>query len=472
MATRSSSSELPASVRARLEPGAEVLALCRAVRAAGGRLYAVGGFVRDALRDVEPGGVEPGVIERGDVDLEIHGLDEADAERALGRPPRVGASFPVWRVALAPGRVAEVSLGSARVDAQGFVEAAGRRDLRCNAIGFDPLTGELLDPFEGRADLAARRLRATDALRFGEDPLRALRVARLAAQLDAEPDAELASLCARQDLSAVAPERIFGELDRMLSGPDPARALEWLGAVGARQKLAPLEAMVGVEQDPRWHPEGCVWTHTVLVVREAAHLRAGDRERDRALLWGALCHDIGKPATTVRDGDVVRSHGHDALGEPMARDWIEALRGGGELAFQVGALTRHHLAPALLAKQRAGDRAYRKLARSLAASGVDAALLERLARADHFGRTTPDALARRFDAGDAFLARMAALEVERGPRPDAVRGRDVVGRGIAPGPEVGRVLRRCREIQDETGSEDGEQLLARALEELGRARGD
>ena len=98
-------------------------------------------------------------------------------------------------------------------------------------------------------------------------------------------------------------------------------------------------------------------------------------------------------------------------------------------------------------------------------AGVDAELLHRVARADHLGRTTEEALARSFVAGDEFLARMAALDTLVGPPPTLVRGRDVVAAGLAPGPEVGRVLERCAEIQDETGSQDAAAILEQALAE-------
>jgi tRNA nucleotidyltransferase (CCA-adding enzyme) len=121
--------------------------------------------------------------------------------------------------------------------------------------------------------------------------------------------------------------------------------------------------------------------------------------------------------------------------------------------------------PALFVKEGAKDRGYRRLARKLGEAGVSATLLVRVARADHFGRTTVDALARDFAAGDAFLARAAALQVAAEARPDAVLGRHLIARGLQPGPRFGAILDACRELQDETGLEDPDAILDRVLAE-------
>jgi hypothetical protein len=136
----------------------------------------------------------------------------------------------------------------------------------------------------------------------------------------------------------------------------------------------------------------------------------------------------------------------------------EGIDGGAELLVSVG-----HLAPTLLVDQQASDRAFRRLARELAGGGASMTLLERLCRADHFGRTTPEAVARAYPEGDLFLQRVAALAVaDAGPK-DVVLGRHVLARGLAPGPEVGDLLRRCRDLQDETGLTDPDAILDLAL---------
>jgi len=451
-----------------LPVGSEIESLARRFATAGGRVLLVGGWVRDGCLGRVP----------RDLDLELYDVVPAVAravlrEAGLETVESVGRSFPVL-LARGPGydpfelsvvEAAEPDETDGRDFGARVAAQARRRDLTINAIALDPLTRESFDAHGGWDDLAAGRLRAVDASRFGDDPLRALRVARFAAALGAQPDAELRELCRAQDLSRVAVERIYRELDSLLACDKPSVGLGLLQETGALRVLPELAALEGVPQDPRWHPEGCVWTHTQMVVDEAVGQRTGAARRDGWLMWSALLHDLGKPETTSVDADAIRSHGHEPRGAVLARRLLERLRAPARSVDAIEALVRHHLAPALLVGQNASDRGYRRLARRLASAGVDATLLECLARADHFGRTTDDALARRFEAGDAFLANMERLDTLAGPAAPKVRGRDVVARGVAPGPQVGAVLARCIEIEDETGWRDGTRILDRALRE-------
>lgn len=452
--------------------------LAEAVSDAGGRILVVGGWVRDALR---------GVASR-DLDLEVYGLAAAQVDALLtsrGFTPPVGRQFRVWRhtrhgidVALPRGTSgpdaasSETPERSLTGDAllEHFERSARERDLRLNAIAFDPLARSLLDPLGGCADLAAGRLRAAADDSFGQDPLRVLRVARLAAALDAQPDEELIRLCRGLDLGAVPKERLAQELERiLLELPQPWRAIEWLEELGQLEVFPPLAALIDVPQDPIWHPEGDVFVHTGRVVDGAAAIAREerlDREPAAILLFAALCHDLGKPATTERGEDGrIRSRGHDALGAEITRDWLASLRFGARRIEAVATLVHHHLAPAIFVEQGAKGRGYRRLARKLEAGGVTPIDLERIARADHLGRTTPDALAGRFDAGPRFLAAARDAFVERGPADDVVRAATLMSRGIAAGPELGRLLARAREIQDDTGLRDEAAIVARVFAE-------
>lgn len=442
-----------------------VHALARAFEAEGGRLYVVGGWVRDAAR---------GAASK-DLDLEVYGLSDERIEAVLGPrgfTSRVGRSFAVWRHTREGIDVARPRFGADGDPdpALDFARSARGRDLRINAMAFDPLTGEVLDPFDGRRDLGDRRLRACDVTTFGDDPLRVLRVARLAAALEMEPDAELVGLCRRLDLTDVPVERLAGELDRMLLElPAPWRAIERLDALGQLDVFPPLAALRGVPQDPAWHPEGDVFVHTGMVVDRAAKIARQEAIRGEAravLLWSALCHDLGKPSTTtIGDDGRVRSYAHDEEGAAITRAWLRALRLGERRIAAVAVLVRYHLAPALYVKNGAKARGYRRLARKLAAAGLTPIDLERVARADHLGRTTADARAERFDEGAAFLAAARDAFVERGPREDVVHAATLMRRGVEAGPELGRLLARAREIQDETGIDDERVLVDRVLAE-------
>ena len=444
---------------------ATVRELARGFADEGGRLLVVGGWVRDAHRG----------LTSKDLDLEVYGLPAERVDAALearGFTPPVGRQFAVWRhtgegidVALPRD---EAASGADPVEA--FARAAKARDLRINAMGFDPLSGQVLDPLDGRGDLSAGNLRAADLETFGEDPLRVLRVARLAAALEATPDDALIARCRRLDLSRVPAERLARELDRMLLELQaPSKALEWLARLGQLGVFPPIDSLQDVPQDPEWHPEGDVFVHTGRVIDCASELARAEGlagEPRAVLLWSALCHDLGKPRVTeVGEDGRVRSLAHDIEGESITRDWLSSLRLSSARIAAVTVLVRYHLAPALYVKNGAKARGYRRLARKLAAGNVTPLDLERVARADHLGRTTPDALAGRFDEGRVFLEAARAAFVETGPRDDVVKAAALMQRGIAPGPELGRLLDRARVLQDETGSQDEADLVARVLAE-------
>ncbi len=446
-----------------------VLEVARAVAEAGGRALLVGGYVRDRLRGVEA----------TDLDVEVYGLELAALERVLsrfGEVIAVGRAFGVLQVKGLP-----IDFSLPRLDSKtgaghkgfevrcdpglDFATASRRRDLTINSLGLDPLTGDRLDPHGGARDLAAGVLRATDPAHFGEDPLRGLRVAQFAARFEMRADDTLLRLCAGLDLAELSPERVLEEWRKLLGkGVRPSLGTEILRATGLLRFFPELAALVDVPQDPEWHPEGDCWVHNQMVIDEAARLRDGGPD-DEALMFGALLHDVGKPATTTNEGGRVRSPNHDVRGVALAAAFLERMRAPNELVSRVGALVEHHLAPALFIKNGATAKGYRRLARKLGAAGVSAELLARVARSDHFGRTTPDALAREFPAGDEFLARVRELQVAREAPRDVVLGRHLIARGLRPGPAFGAILERCREVQDETGSTDAEEILARVLAE-------
>ena len=485
--------------------------IARACAQAGGRVLVVGGWVRDGLLGAEPGGADR--PERRDMDLEVYGLRPEVAEAVLARfggVRRVGRSFPVFLVA---GLGLDVSLprrersrpSDARVDwlaasrpesvraaveadsnrevwadfdpEQSFEQASLGRDLRVNSMAWDPLTEELLDPHGGQADLSARRLRATCPRRFGEDPLRGLRTAQLTARLELAPDAELRGLCAAVDLSKLPGERLLEEFRKfLLRARCPARALSLLCETGLLRFFPELEVLRGVPQDSSWHPEGDVWTHTLRVVDEAARERIGDATEDQALMFGALCHDLGKPATTEERGGRVVARDHSRAGVAPAEALLARLRAPKALIAAVSALVRNHRVPAEFVKwpQRAagrvdaGPRAYRRLARGLREHAVSFELLVRLARADYLGRSTQTPAERVFPAGELFLERARAIEAQAPAHVDVVKGRHVLACGFEPGPAVGKLLVRCRTIQDDTGWSDPGRILAQAVSDWPR----
>ena len=444
-----------------------LLDIAKDVRSRGGRALLVGGYVRDRLLGAES----------KDVDVEVFGLPlETLSEVLAGYGPliEVGRAFGVLRVKgmdidfSLPRKDSKTGAGHRGFDVAtdpslDFETAARRRDITINSMGFDPLTEEYLDPHGGRTDLERGVLRAIDPEHYPEDPLRGLRVAQFSARFEMNPDPELVELSSGLPLDEVAPERVFEELRKLLlKGKRPSLGLEFLRQSTLVRFFPELESLIGVQQDPIWHPEGDVWIHTMMVVDEAAKLRTGAPE-DLGLMLGALCHDLGKPDVTEIVDDRVRSPGHDAHGTLATLRFLTRLRAPNLLSDQVEALVRHHLAPALFVQNNAGAKGYRRLARNLDAAGVNLTLLYAVARADHLGRTTDEALAREFPAGEVFLERAKRFLVDRQGPKDVVQGRHLIARGIEPGPQFREILDQCRELQDEHGWEDPEQLLDAVL---------
>lgn len=456
-----------------LPPG--VAALLSALRAAGGRPFLVGGAVRDALLG----------LPLEDYDVEVYGLPADRLTRVLaqvGSVDAVGQAFTVLKVSgLAgvsgavdvslPRRDSKVGPGHRGIAAQGdphlsVEEAARRRDFTVNAMLLDPAMGTLLDPHGGQRDLEARVLRAVDPRTFGEDPLRALRALQLAARFELRVEPATAELCARMPLRELPRERVWGEIEKLLlQARRPAPGLRLMQAWGLLPALAPeLVPLADTPQDPEWHPEGDVWTHTLQCVDQAARL-IGDLDRPRALavMLGALCHDLGKPATTRFEDGRWRSRGHEEAGlaptEALLERWGVHTLLGYDVRGQVRALVGQHLKPGQLYDERArvSDGAIRRLARK-----CEPELLARVARADCLGREPG-----RFEpvAMDWFLERVRALDVARRPPEGLLKGRDLLALGLRPGPRVGQVLRALyeRQLDGEFASADDAREAARRL---------
>jgi len=423
---------------------ADLFALCRAVRGAGGRALLVGGSVRDALLGVPP----------KDLDIEVYGIGAdplADLLRARYRIDLVGKAFGVIKlhglpidIAL-PRRESKAGTGHKGFEIRADPglspeEAALRRDFTVNAIAFDPLDELLIDPCGGVDDLAARVLRHTSE-KFAEDPLRVLRGMQFAARFDMAVASATVALCRALEPEGLSVERVFEEWRKLiLKGVRPSRGLAFLEACGWIRHFPELAALIGCAQEPDWHPEGDVWTHTLHCMDAFAAGRVGDDWEDLVVGLAVLCHDFGKPATTLFERGRLRSAGHEAAGEAPTRAFLARLTAQGDLVDQVVSLVVCHLRPQMLYGARSGDSAIRRLARQ---TRIDR--LVRVSRADAMGRPpTP------FDgdpAGEWLLARAKALDVaEAAPKP-LVMGRHLLELGVPPGPPLGRILDACYEAQ-------------------------
>lgn len=442
-----------------------------ALGAAGGRVFLVGGAVRDALlaRRVK------------DYDLEVFGLSGEAVLAALAPIARVepaGDAFPVFKVAGLEGIEGQLDVALPRRDskkgpghrgihaeADPFMpieEAARRRDFTVNAMMLDLKERRLVDPFAGARDLADRVLRLVDPGTFADDPLRALRAAQFAARFEMTVEPDTARACASMRLDELPAERIFGEIEKaLLQARRPSIAFRLLFDWDQLRAIAPeLVPLAATPQDPEWHPEGDVWIHTLLCLDEARRL-IDDLDPPRALsvMLGTLCHDLGKPGTTKFEDGRIRSRGHEEAGVgptlSLLDRWNVHTRDSFPVRDQVVALVRDHLKPGMLhqAREEVSAGAIRRLARR-----VEADLLYRVARADCLGRTgdfPPVAM-------EWFIEEVRKLAVERRPPVPLILGRDLLAMGVTPGPVVGRILAEVYELQLDSKVQDREEALRAA----------
>ncbi len=442
--------------------------IARLIAAHGGRALVVGGYVRDRLVN------RPSP----DLDIEVFGIPEARLGpllSTLGRVEAVGQAFAVYKlgdidVAL-PRRESKAGRGHKGFTVTGDPtmppeEAARRRDFTINAISWDPVTGEYIDPMNGRADLERRILRVVDPVSFADDSLRVLRALQLAARFELTVDEQTKEICRRVPLDDLPAERIWGEFEKLLlQAGRPSIGFALARELGVTATLLPeMHALIDCPQEPEWHPEGDVWVHTLMVIdraREANHDL--DRGRLAAIMLGAVSHDFGKPATTSTIDGRIRSLGHEEAGvEPTSR-FLDRLNvhtlDGFDVRAQVFGLTAHHLKPGAFYKVRdeLRDGAFRRLALK-----VDLELLARLARADCLGRTGT------FDcsAMDWFLERARALGVEHKAPAPLLMGRHLLELGMTPGPRMGEVLRAVYELQLDGGVTTLEEAVAEARKKL------
>ncbi|MFT5170677.1 MAG: tRNA nucleotidyltransferase (CCA-adding enzyme) [Candidatus Marinamargulisbacteria bacterium] len=426
----------------------------REIESAGGRLMLVGGSVRDALLGFGP----------GDLDFEVQGIPLQDLEMLLmayGAVNQVGKAFGILKLTKAgetfdfslPRKEKKTGSGhrgfSVEIDpGLSFSEAAARRDFTVNAMGYDVATKRLEDPFNGQIDLKARVLRHVGPA-FIEDPLRGFRAMQLSARFGLDIDNGTAALCRKLPISELPKERIFEEFKKLLLKAEfPSRGFLAMENLGILSYFDELSALRGVEQNPYWHPEGDVWTHTLMVVDEMAAFRTGESAHDLLMMLAAVSHDLGKPSTTELKAGNWTSHGHEDAGVPLTRSLIKKLTDQKDFINPLLALVREHLRPILLhqadQKQPVSDAVIRRLSMRVCIKD-----LVTLARVDHFGRTTEDAKHRVFEAGDWLAKRAQALNVWEKPPKPLIEGRDLLAIGFFPGPSIGRMLKAVMDEQVE-----------------------
>ena len=432
------------------------------IRSFGGRPLLVGGSVRDAL--ISGNSTIP-----KDVDIEVYGLDISTLAKVLskvGMVNEVGKAFSVLKMTV-DGEDFDISLP--RLDSKtgtghkGFEvkadhsldesEAFSRRDYTINAMGWDPFTHELVDPYGGYSDLNARVIRhVSDA--FREDPLRVLRGIQFAGRFDFTFAPETLEECRalKEAFTELSKERVWTEWEKIATKSIvPSKSLQALYDTGWEEHFPELVAIRSIEQGEHWHPEGSVEVHTAMAADVAATISKRDnldKHDSTVLLLASIAHDFGKATHTQKEEDGrITSHGHAEAGEAFAKSFLERLGAPELVKKQVEILVREHMAHATFQEEEMPSRkAVIRLMRRLEGNGNGPTIEQwaRLVESDTQGRGTHV----KDSPGEKWLGIAKNLNTGMKAPSSILRGEHLMALGLKPGPVFKEILAEARDAQD------------------------
>ena len=417
--------------------------IARGAEGLGGCAYFVGGYVRDMIKGDEG----------KDIDIEVHGLTPDQLKGlldSLGQRLDMGESFGIfglkgYSIDIAVPRK-ESCRGKGHRDFDVFVDphigtlgAAKRRDFTVNAMMQNILTGEIIDHFGGREDLEKGIIRHVNDSSFAEDPLRVLRGAQFASRFNFEIAEETKALCRSMDISTLPRERIMGETQKaLLKAEKPSIFFEKMREMGQLSVWFPeLEALIGVEQNPKYHSEGDVWVHTMMVLDQAAGLKRYSSNPPGFML-SAVAHDMGKAVATELIDGVIHAYGHEVKGLPLVKTFMERLTSESALIKYVLNMAELHMKPNVIAAVNASVKSSNKMLDS----AIDPEGLICLAIADGLGKTSP---LEYVSYNDYFRERVAIYR-EYMSRP-YVMGQDLIKAGLKPSKDFSDYLEYAHKLR-------------------------
>ena len=420
----------------------------------GVRAIIVGGAVRDFLlkKSIK------------DIDIEVYNISSLDALEGMlkpfGKVNQVGKAFGVVKLRVdnfeydfslprVEKKIAKGHRGfSVELDSSlSFKEASSRRDFRINAIGYDILTKEFIDPHDGIKDLEQKTLRHISDKTFIEDPLRVYRAVQFSARFNLKLQQSTFNLCKSMvesgSLDELPKERVYEEFKKLLlKSSRPSIGFNLMLDLGIIKKYYPeLYSLTKTPQDKRYHKEGNVWIHTMMVLDEMAKLvKEYSNEEKLELLFGALCHDLGKPLTTKVTKDKISAIGHDIAGIEPTTTFLERLTNQESLIRGVTNLVKYHLRPFIYYKNGAKDSTIRALA-----TKIQIKKLLILAKADSLGRVSIDNNS--YKACDWLEAKAKELNVFTKPLEPLIKGRDLIKIGLTPSAKFKEILDKLYRAQ-------------------------
>ena len=320
------------------------------VKQKGGRAFYVGGYVRDKLLG----------IENKDIDIAVHGIEPnvlLNILKKVGKPLKYGKSFGIYSLRDYHLDIAlprkEKAIGKGHKDFEitidpyiGYKKAAKRRDFTINAIMEDVLSGEIIDYFNGVEDLKKKTIRHIDDKTFIEDPLRVLRACQFASRFKFKIAKETIELCKNIDLKTLSKERIEEELKKaLIKGAKPSLFFDYLKRMKQLDYwFKEVKELIGLKQDPLYHPEGDVYIHTMKVLDKAANYR-DEVDKPYYFMLSALCHDFGKIVTTNEINGHIHAYYHEIEGVEIVKEFLNRISNNKDLRRYVLNMVSMHMRP-------------------------------------------------------------------------------------------------------------------------------
>ncbi len=419
------------------------LKVAETVKRAGGRAFFVGGYVRDMLLG----------LDCKDIDIEVYGIEPARLREelsVLGEVFDKGAAFGVLGIRHSDIDIAmprkESLRGTKHTDFDisvdpflSYEDASRRRDFTINAMMLDPLTGEVVDCWGGKEDLEKRIIRHVSSETYADDALRVFRAAQFAARLNAEICEDTVEISRGMNVTELSRERVYDELTKALLKADtPSVFFRQLLRMNKLSEFFPeIEALIGVEQNPKYHPEGDVFEHTMLVIDAAAKLRHMAKEPLNFML-AALMHDLGKAdSTEVQPDGKITSYMHPMTGVPLAEKQLTRLTSNARTIAYVKNMVSLHMRPNMLA---CAD-SKRKKSREMYDLSLCPEDLILISRADATGKEDAP-----YNMANWYYLQERLDDYRKCIARPMVTGADLIAAGYKPGPNMGKLVARARSL--------------------------
>lgn len=436
----------------------------------------VGGIVRDYLMNPN--------LESKDIDIEMYTTKNyedilIDLEKVGYKCDIVGKQFGVIKVKdendndfdLSLPRV-EKSIGNKHGDFEittngelSYKEAFKRRDFTFNAIGYDFMENKLIDLYNGVNDLNNKIIKHVNAKTFIEDPLRIYRAIQFAARFEFEihPRTKvlIKDMISLGMLDNIPKERIYVEFEKLLTkSKNPSIGFELMREFNILDKYFPeLNNLINVPQDPKWHPEGDVWIHTMMVIDALAKMDVSSKKI--LYMLGCLCHDLGKVnCTQILEDGKITSKGHEEAGIEPTISFLNRITNNKKLIEQVCKLVELHLQPSLLYISNSSNSAIKRLNNKLIEVELSILDLAIINKADTLGRTTTEALNKYTPQYDWIIEKFETLKLSNKKIEPLIKGIDLINLGYKPNKEFKEILNSCYDYQIDNNVEKKEDVIA------------